>query len=291
MVRSARSNADHAGGRSVIGFSRKTYSLAEFTVALPLIWLRSVLRFLLGGRYLAILPPYFSKQLLFDRQSKRVVRATIQDLDGWYIIKQVFLDEDYSIRRLAGRHADIVASYKAIIDRGETPLIIDCGANIGLASRYFVETFPEARIVSVEPFAKNADLAEINTAGANVQILRAGISSRSARANIFDPGLGNNGIRVAASAEGDTALLTIKDILLGPADGATPFLAKIDIEGFEADLFEAEVDWIDRFPLLVVELHDWMLPRSASSGTFLRAVASRNRDFVHLGENVFSIAN
>lgn len=44
-------------------------------------------------------------------------------------------------------------------------------------------------------------------------------------------------------------------------------------------------------PLMIVELHDWMLPRTANSANFLKAVAARNRDFVFRGENVFSIRN
>jgi hypothetical protein len=42
---------------------------------------------------------------------------------------------------------------------------------------------------------------------------------------------------------------------------------------------------------MIVELHDWMLPRTANSANFLKAVAARNRDFVFRGENVFSIRN
>jgi hypothetical protein len=43
--------------------------------------------------------------------------------------------------------------------------------------------------------------------------------------------------------------------------------------------------------VLVIELHDWMLPRAANSGPFLREIAVRDRDFVYHGENIFSISN
>ena len=75
------------------------------------------------------------------------------------------------------------------------------------------------------------------------------------------------------------------------AEGYTPFLAKIDIEGAEADLFSRDTDWIDQFPLIIVELHDWLLPKQGTSRNFLRCIAARNRDFVYLGENIFSIRN
>jgi len=73
--------------------------------------------------------------------------------------------------------------------------------------------------------------------------------------------------------------------------GLVPFIIKIDIEGFERELFAANTGWIDRFYLMAVELHDWMLPSQANSCAFLRAVSHFDRDFLFRGENVFSIAN
>jgi hypothetical protein len=70
-----------------------------------------------------------------------------------------------------------------------------------------------------------------------------------------------------------------------------PFLCKIDIEGGERELFAEQTGWIDCFPLLVIELHDWLLPGQGVSRHFLREMAVRDRDFVYRGENVFSIAN
>ncbi len=71
----------------------------------------------------------------------------------------------------------------------------------------------------------------------------------------------------------------------------TPFILKIDIEGGEADLFDDEPEVFARFPVLIIELHDWMLPRGGTSRPFLRWHAAQDRDFVHIGENVFSLCN
>jgi len=59
----------------------------------------------------------------------------------------------------------------------------------------------------------------------------------------------------------------------------------------ENELFSCNTGWVDSFPLLVIELHDRMLPGTANSRNFLRTAASLDRDFVHFGENVFSISN
>jgi len=63
-----------------------------------------------------------------------------------------------------------------------------------------------------------------------------------------------------------------------------------DIEGFESDLFSTNTDWIKKVTVLVVELHDWMIPNSANSHNFL-AISAESRDFVVYGENIFSIRN
>jgi hypothetical protein len=70
-----------------------------------------------------------------------------------------------------------------------------------------------------------------------------------------------------------------------------PFLVKIDIEGAEQDLFSCNVEWIEKFPILIIELHDWLLPSQGTSRNFLKAIAPLDRDFVFFGENIFSIAN
>ena len=74
-------------------------------------------------------------------------------------------------------------------------------------------------------------------------------------------------------------------------DGYLPFILKVDIEGYESALFDGKCDWIDEFALMITELHDWALPTQGTSRNFLRAVAERERDFVYIGENVFSIAH
>jgi hypothetical protein len=66
---------------------------------------------------------------------------------------------------------------------------------------------------------------------------------------------------------------------------------KIDIEGFENNLFEAITESIDLFTMLVIELHNWMFPGQSNSRNFLREVSRHDRDFVLQGKNVFTVSN
>jgi FkbM family methyltransferase len=206
--------------------------------------------------------------------------------------RQIFVKRDYDLSRLA-RGAEIGRLYASIASRG-VPLILDLGANIGLASLYFAKRWPEARIIAVEPSAENYRLMCDNIADhGNIQPVRAAVAANAGAVRIVNPEADAWGYRTEAAApgaEGAIAAVPVAD-LLKMAPLSIPFIAKIDIEGFEDDLFSTNTDWVSAFPVMVIELHDWMLPRAASSRNFLRTIAQLDRDFVCQGENVFSISN
>jgi FkbM family methyltransferase len=201
------------------------------------------------------------------------------------VVAQIFESQDYSLGRLQ-RGADLLALYERI----RRPLILDLGANIGAATVYFGMHFPRAHIVALEPQAENFALLQDNVAGLDVDARRAAIGSRDGEAALVDPGEGEWGYRTAAGrgvrVEGAARLVAEKR-----AAGYTPYIAKIDIEGAEAELFAADTAWADSFPLVIIELHDWLLPRAGTSRAFLAWAGARQRDFVPVGENVFSIAH
>src|SRR5450756_1016961 len=55
-------------------------------------------------------------------------------------LRQVFGDEEYQIGN-AVVESDIIHCYQGILAAGNTPVIIDAGANIGLASLWFKSRF------------------------------------------------------------------------------------------------------------------------------------------------------
>ena len=205
--------------------------------------------------------------------------------------KQIFEMRDYDLTKLS-RHAELQASYLECLKQKKTPLIVDCGGNIGFASLYFSLTFPQAKIVCVEPDKSNVIQAKLNNKNRDVDFHQAAIGSVDAQGSIVDPGLGNNAFRVSKEASGDLEIQSITSILKRPGiANAVPFIVKIDIEGFENELFSKNTEWVDQFPLLIIELHDWMLPKTANSNQFLQVISKLDRDFVYMSENVFSISN
>ena len=255
-------------------------------------WLISSFKFLGRERFLAITPPLLKRQCVWDRNAGRTISFEIRDYVDWFTATQIFYQHDYDLGRFA-RAPDVTAFYDGILRAGRTPLILDCGGNIGLAARYFANTWPQAKVLSIEPDPDNAKLAIQNTIGTGVQVLTCAVGGSDGRCAVIDPGLGHhNAYRVVASDSGDTNVISLPTLLDRPdLCDCQPFIAKIDIEGFEADLFTGNTSWIDRIPILIVELHDWMLPGTANSRAFLTAIAGKDRDFLYRGENVISIAN
>ena len=74
-----------------------------------------------------------------------------------------------------------------------------------------------------------------------------------------------------------------------PNDKFNPFIIKIDIEGGEKNLFEKNVEWVEKFKIIIIEPHDWMYPKKNLFKNFLEKIAHLDRDFVILNENIVSI--
>ena len=155
---------------------------------------------------------------------------------------------------------------------------------------------PGARIVAIEPDQENFQLLCRNVEGLGVETINAAVSSTAGRARVVDPGRGPWAYRTQPVADDDTATgavprITINDIFQAHTAATYPFIVKIDIEGAEADLFSGNTEWVARSPLIIVELHDWLLPKAKTSRPFLQCISQLDRDFIYHGEDVYSIAN
>lgn len=207
------------------------------------------------------------------------------------VMRQIFEQKDYDLHHWPQGQA-IIDLLGLLKEQGRLSLIVDMGANIGASSVFFCERYPGAKLLCVEPDPTNADLLAKNMAGLNHALFRGAISNRAGHLSLVDPGHGDWGFRTAAidSSEATPRKVkaeTVQHIIDEFGDGGHPVIAKIDIEGGEADLFADACEWMDVFPCIIVELHDWMLPGAGTSRNFLKQVAARQLDFVHRGENIF----
>lgn len=226
-----------------------------------------------------------TRQLYFRKQSSDEA-----------VIKQILVDQLYNLNRVR-RVAELLAFAKQQESGGRRPLIVDAGANIGASPLYFSGNMPSALIVAVEPDLDNFQLLSRNVDGLNVETIRGAVSSTTGHARLIDPGRGHWAYRMqpieekSEEPEGAVPRVTINDIYQSHLAAFFPFLVKVNIEGAEQDLFSGNTEWVSHTPILMVELHDWMLPKGGTSRPFLQCISKLDRDFVFNGPVICSIAN
>jgi FkbM family methyltransferase len=211
------------------------------------------------------------------------------------VLHQVFTHKNYDLARLR-RGPELIDLYHRIVASSKSPLIVDGGAYIGASPIFFEHLFPSAHVVAVEPERDNFDLLRFNLGGSGVELIHGALTGRSGRARVEDPGEGCWGYRTKRvedenQTENSVPCVTVNEIYGRLSGDCVPFVVKIDIEGGEYDLFSTATEWVAETPLIIVELHDWLLVGEANSRPFLRCVSQDDRDFVYIGENVFSISN
>ena len=203
----------------------------------------------------------------------------------------MFYRREYDLRHLQHSHA-INLFYRAVLNRKRVPIVIDAGANIGASTVFFAMEFPRSRVVAIEPEANNCLLLRRNCEGLNFELIEGGVAGQEGRAFLVDPGRGDWGFMLSSKGDHPVRTLSMPQIIDAQIEsGGTPFIVKIDIEGGEADLFRDSTSWLAVVPVLIIELHDWMLPGRATSRNFLGAISEHDFDFVTRGENVFCFNN
>lgn len=202
------------------------------------------------------------------------------------VINQIFLQKVYALDGWA--HKELLQKYYLDNFQNTKPLIIDAGANIGASSLYFLDVWKKSFVISIEPEKYNYSLLKLNTVGKPILPLEGAIGSEIGIMYLHDPGHGDVGFRVASAGDYEVCVYSVDKVLeIGRANGAAPFICKIDIEGGESELFSKNVEWMSSFALIIIELHDWMLPMQGSSRPFLKAISDLDFELLHKGENLF----
>ncbi len=148
-------------------------------------------------------------------------------------------------------------------------VIMDAGANIGLASIYFANRYPDSQIIAVEPEASNFELLKTNvTPYRNVIPLQAALWNKDEEINLVDPGMGKWGFMTQARDGSEevqgvtvhkTRGLTVDTIMRKQKIERIDIL-KIDIEGSEREVFSNSSPWIEKVDALIIELHERIKP-------------------------------
>jgi FkbM family methyltransferase len=189
------------------------------------------------------------------------------------VFKQIFVEDEYSPLRPS---VDI-------------RLILDCGANVGYSSCYFLSRFPAARVIAIEPDPRNFEVIERNLRpyGDRVQLVRGGIWSRKAKLKVCTGEFGDGrewATIVRECKDGEEPDVEAVDIgtLLDESGLDRIDILKIDIEGSEREVFSRDYEtWLDKVHTFIIELHG-----SECEDAFVRALGPV--DYFKQGELTFA---
>ncbi len=153
--------------------------------------------------------------------------------------------------------------YRCLDEVPEPALIIDCGANVGYSTVYFLNRFPKSHVIAVEPDPANFKLLLENTMAypGRVTAVCSGVWSHETGLVMNDQifGDGREWARTVRPSQYDEKPdFVAADIgsLLAKSDFPRISILKMDIEGAEAVVFASNYEaWIKRVDNIVIELH------------------------------------
>ena len=241
-----------------------------------------------------ILSLLIKKVFIYDKINKEILIQYVRDKYDVLTVYEIFSIESYNLKKLK-IWKKISDQYQNYQDQKLTPLILDCGSNIGSSAEYFQRIFKESYAILIEPEKKNFNFANKNLSKKNNKLLNFVISYEE-KDYFFDQDFKDSRAAKVTENQGTKVKsMTIDKILNDfPNNKYQPFLIKIDIEGFENQLFSENYQWVNDFNIIIIEIHDWMLPGQANSHNFINALnqisnKGNKRDLIISGENLISI--
>lgn len=210
-----------------------------------------------------------------------LVRPGESDLD---VVHQIYWQRSYEIS--SGMLDRVQRRYAEILAAGRKPIIVDAGANIGISTIWFTTAFPEARVIAIEPDPGNFALLRTNVAQyPNCLPVEAALGSEPGFASL-SRGESQLAWAVRTERSDDGVPVLSVENAFDRSGGDEPFVVKIDIEGFERDVFASRLEWLDRTYVLFIEPHDWMFPGQRISGGLQKAMAERPFELLVNGDTL-----
>jgi len=172
--------------------------------------------------------------------------------------REVFVNGEYDLRKFA-IFDSIRQRYESLLANGNRPLIVDAGANIGLASVFLARLFPKADFILVEASLENIEIAKLNVSDIQgARLLNRALWHEQKTLNLVTSANYSTYSVTAGSASdvrtSQVEAITMNDVL--EARRADLFILKMDIEGSEASVFRLNNGWLDAAPIILVEPHD-----------------------------------
>lgn len=204
--------------------------------------------------------------------------------------REIFINGEYDARR-NGIMPFLQQRYAGIIAAGRVPLIVDAGANVGLATVFLTRFFPRADYLLIEANPDNAAAARANCAmHCAARVVEAALWDRSGTIYLSrSEHASTNTVREhTEKAEDLVKTVTMDEVIAGREEDL--FLVKMDIEGAEARVLAADgAAWLKLGPVVMIEPHDGVFNDRGSLAGLLAYDSYRNGKIILSGTTVLFV--
>lgn len=141
----------------------------------------------------------------------------------------------------------------------EPAYIMDCGANIGISTRYFIKRYPRAKIAAIEPDQRNFRILQSNLQGCGVATYQIALHNKRRLLRLASDSLSSYSRRFDEAGCGSEQVVAapLQD-LFAKLQWPRIDLLKIDIEGGEVAMFDTQDSWLSRVNVFVIEFHEYL---------------------------------
>jgi FkbM family methyltransferase len=210
---------------------------------------------------------------LRPRQVAHRLEARLRGSSDMNVFNQIFMFEEYACLK----------------ELPEPSLVLDLGANVGFSSAYFLNVFPAARVVAVEPDERNMAVCKANLApyGDRVLLLHGAVWSRPKMLRLLQGAYGDGRewttqVDELIDSEGAHGGIQAWDVgsLIDMSGASSVDLLKVDIERAELSVFgDSAGTWLPRVRNICIELHG-----KDCEEVFFAALADFDYELEHSGE-------
>jgi len=203
---------------------------------------------------------------------------------SWYNVKLLKHQEDVSekVFQFPGmkvhyrRPYELLHTYTEIFSKGiykfragkDAPLIIDCGANIGMSMLYFKKLYPKAQVIVFEPDTNNFSLLQKNAKENNLTDVTLHQSAVwTANGTLSFASNASEASHIATDGSGSQIVQSVRLADLIAAADKIDFL-KIDIEGAEWPVIQDCAPYLGKVSNLFLEYHGKTAETGKLSGIF-----------------------
>jgi FkbM family methyltransferase len=219
---------------------------------------------------------------------KRFGRKPAFQLSSKFLHHHIIVRRDTS--DLLAFHQTLVNREYSCLDNIDANLIVDLGANVGYTAAYFLSRFPHCELLAIEPDPENYAALKDNLTpyGKRCQVFHAAVWPRIEPLRFRQPVVrGNEWSRsIEASDTVDPSIGSVVTMpwLFDRAGGRRVSILKIDIEGAERELFEADTDWLKLVDNIIIELHS-----DSARRIFLSALSEYSFEMFNRGDLTYCL--